>query len=194
MTDDDISSLQHDRVVTLRSKRLLLRPLTTNDVGKHYVAWLNDPRVNRYLETRHDAQTLESVRAYVEAQSAAQNSVLFGIILADNERHIGNIKLGPIHDHQQVADVSLFIGDVDCWGRGYATEAISQVVDYAFRNRGLIKLSAGAYVENAGSIAVFQKVGFQLEGLLRRHYMLKGKPSDVVMMGLCQDDLRPALE
>ncbi len=169
---------------------MLLRPLTLDDVSEQYVAWLNDPRVNRYLETRYEGQTLDTVRAFVKAQSAAENSVLFGIFLRENERHIGNIKLGPVMDHQPVADVSLFIGDVDCWGRGYATEALGQVVEYAFRERGLIKLSAGAYAANEASVAAFKKVGFQVECVQRRHYLLEGKPSDVVLMGLCCDDPR----
>jgi len=48
----------------------------------------------------------------------------------------------------------------------------------------LNKLVAYMYAENHGSIRVFRKAGWRKEGLLRRHYMLDGTPSDLIVVGL----------
>ena len=79
-------------------------------------------------------------------------------------RHIGNIKLGPIHWLHRRADLSLFIGERKYWGQGYASEAIALVRDWAFRELDLQKLNAGIYSGNHGSRRAFEKCGFELEG------------------------------
>ena len=39
-------------------------------------------------------------------------------------RHIGNIKIGPVHSYHRRARIGLLIGEKEFWNRGYATEAI----------------------------------------------------------------------
>ena len=168
----------------LETERLTLRPLTTADVTAAYAAWLNDPAVNRYLEIRHSPQTLESVGAYVAAVNGRADEHLFGIFLDAGARHIGNIKLGPVHPVHRVGDVSLFIGDTAAWGRGYAAEAIGRLARHAFEDLGVRKLAAGLYAANVGSERAFLRAGFAREGLRRAHYDLDGVRSDIVELGL----------
>ena len=47
----------------LQSSRLLLRALEPEDLNNTYLGWLNDPAVNRYLETRFLPQSLETLQA-----------------------------------------------------------------------------------------------------------------------------------
>ena len=172
----------------LKTERLILRPLGAEDVSARYVAWLNDPAVNRFLETRHQAQTMESVRAFVDRVQARDDEHLFAICLRPENRHIGNIKVGPVKPNHRLADISLFIGERDCWGRGYATEAIARVSRFAFEELGLLKLSASFYEQNQGSLKAFLKAGYRQEGLRRKHYLLDGEPSDIIETGLCADN------
>ena len=52
--------------IRINGDRIYLRKVELNDVNQVYVDWLNDPKVNQYLETRFDVQTIGSVRKYVE--------------------------------------------------------------------------------------------------------------------------------
>lgn len=176
-------------MVTLQSQRIALSALGLDDVSPTYVAWLNDPAVNRYLETRHVPQTLDSVRQFVADTAARDDSHLFAIRLAADSRHIGNIKLGPVKANHSLADVSLFIGEKDCWGQGYATEAITLVSRFGFETLGLSKLSASFYADNQGSLRAFLKAGYREEGRRRGHYLLDGQPHDIIETGLCPGDL-----
>ena len=170
----------------LDADRLHLRPLTEADVTPVYVGWLNDPLVSRYLETRHSAQTLKTVAAFVAAVNARDNEHLFGVFLNGRARHIGNIKLGPVHPLHGVGDVSLLIGERGEWGRGYAAEAIARLARHAFEDLRVAKLSASLYAANVGSERAFLKAGFQREGLRRAHYDLDGARSDIVELGLAR--------
>lgn len=175
--------------MTITTARLVLRRLLPADVSEAYVDWLNDPEVKRFLETRHVKQDGESVRNFVTEKAASDNEFLFGIFLIEDGRHIGNIKVGPISKIHHLADVSLLIGVRDCWGKGYAAEAISAVSRHAFDALGVRKLSASMYVLNEGSRRAFLKVGYVEEGRRRSHYMLDGSPCDLVELGLLPDDL-----
>ena len=62
----------------------------------------------------------------------------------------------------------MLIGDKSFWEKGYGSEAIGLVCDYAFRRLDLAKLTAGCYVSNAGSIKVFLNQWFIQEGVLSK--------------------------
>jgi RimJ/RimL family protein N-acetyltransferase len=170
-------------------ERIYLRPLDEGDCTETYVAWLNDPAVNRFLETRHSPQTLESVREYVRGVNVRDGEHLFGIFMKPSDRHIGNIKVGPVHPRHAVADVSLFIGARDQWGKGYAADAIAALSRHAFGSLGVQKLSASMYRDNESSQRAFIKVGYRREGERRAHYVLDGQRSDIIDYGLIPDDL-----
>lgn len=172
----------------LRGETLHLRPVEITDVGDAYCLWLNDPLVNRYLETRFLPQTLDTIRAFVESISCKPDELLLAICENAGARHVGNIKLGPINRNHGYADISLFIGAKDCWGKGYATEAIRLLSRFAFEKLGVRKLQAGAYSTNLGSIRTFEKVGFAREGVMRNKFVSDGKPVDHVVLGLCKKD------
>lgn len=172
----------------LDGRSIYLRPLDVADVTDSYVGWLNDPDVKRFLETRHSDQTHETVLAFVECVNERSNEHIFAICRASDDKHIGNIKVGPIKANHSVADVSLFIGESDCWGKGYATQAIDVISRYAIRQLGIQKLAATAYAANAGSVGAFLKVGYRQEGLRRKHYILDQAPADLVELGLCADE------
>lgn len=168
----------------LHSSRLLLRAVELDDLNPTYLGWINDSIVNRYLETRFLPHTLEALKSYWQKYHEDPSSPWFAICLKQDNRHIGNIKLGPIHWLHSRADISLFIGDSRCWGKGYASEAIALVRDWAFLNLDLYKLNAGIYAENHGSKFAFQKCGFEIEGRLIDECVLGGGRSDIIKLGL----------
>jgi len=167
---------------------VMLRPVTLEDVTPTYVAWLQDPEVNQYLETRFSPQTLETVRAFVQRMLASSDEFLFAICAGTDCRHVGNIKVGPIKKYHNIADVSLFIGDRGVWGRGVATRAIAQITRHAFDVLKVRKLAAGVYGPNAGSAKAFLRAGYKQEGLRPQHYVMNGTPVDLLEFGLTADD------
>lgn len=152
------------------------------DITETYVAWLNAPEINRFLESRFDLQTLESVRGFVEAMNESENDILFGIFLKDGNRHIGNIRLGPIDHHHKRAAIGLLIGDGNQHGKGYASEAISAVTDFAFTSLGLRKVFAGYYAANTASRKAFRNAGFTVDARLREHWLCDGEWQDGIIV------------
>ena len=171
--------------------RTTLRLVTLADCARHYVAWLADPEVNRYLETRWATQDLASIRAFVSAMLASPDSYLFAILENGGGRHVGNIKIGPIHPRHAYADVSYFIGERAYWGAGLATDAIRLATRVAFERLGLHRVQAGLYEGNVGSARVIEKAGYRFEGRQRRKLAGPGGWEDHVWYGLVREDWTP---
>ena len=76
-------------------------------------------------------------------------------------------------------EIGYWLG-VEHWGKGYATEAVHALVDYAFTDLGLTALNAGARVTNPESRRVLEKCGFQWTGvgLYRIHSIKSSAPID----------------
>jgi len=168
----------------LEDDDLYLREVRIEDVNEDYYKWMNDPEVNKYLENRFFPQSVENIKNYVEKMSRKNDEIFFAICLKNDNEHIGNIKIGPINWIHRRAEVSLVIGNKSCWGKGYATKAISLITRYAFDILNLHKLTAGCYKDNIASYKAFSNVGFVEEGLLKDEYFLNGKFIESVRFGL----------
>ena len=175
-----------DRVLT--GERVALRCVTESDCRPRYVAWLNDPVVNRYLETRWRRQDPGSVLAFVRSARANPAVYLLAIIERASGEHIGNIKLGPVDRVHGCADVSYFVGDRSRWGTGCATDAIRTVVRFAFEECGLHRVQAGVHETNVASARALEKAGFRREGVWRRRLRGDDGWEDHVWFGILADE------
>lgn len=151
----------------LRGAGVSLRLVTLADCTPRYEAWLADPQVNQYLETRWRPQPLDSIREFVAGMLESRDNYLFAIVENTSQAHVGNLKVGPIVRNHGYADISYFIGERGCWGKGYATEAIRLANGFAFGRLGLHRLQAGLYAGNGGSGKALEKTGYRREGVFK---------------------------
>lgn len=174
----------------ITTENLILHPLDPADVTQEYVDWLNDPEVNRFLEVRHQVQTLDTCRDFVRSANRAPGEHLFAIRHASDDRHIGNAKLGSVNAIHARGQVSLFIGNRNYWGRGLAEEIVMALSRYGFEQLGLNRLEAGCYEDNLASLRVFQKCGYNVDGFFRNHVLDGDDYRGVFWLGLLQGEFR----
>jgi ribosomal-protein-alanine N-acetyltransferase len=154
-----------------------------SDVNENYYRWMNDPEIIQYLESRFAPNSMGSLLEYVKGFQGNKDNVFLAVVLKENHTHIGNIKIGPINWFHRLADIGIIIGEKDCWGNGYASEAISLLTDFAFDTLNLHKLTAGCYEQNKGSLKTFQKAGFEIEGVRKQHCFSNGNYVDAILLG-----------
>lgn len=171
-------------------EKIYLRQIEIADCNERYAAWLNDQQVNQYLETRWSEQNLATIRSFVEAQRENNHSVLFAIVYKETDKHIGNIKIGPIHSHYRHADISYFIGEKEYWNRGIATEAIGLVCRFGFDELVLHRIEAGAYDCAVGSWKALEKCGFCREGIFREQVLFNNEYIDIYRYALLRIDYK----
>ena len=166
----------------ITDENIYLKTLSQNDIGINYVNWMNDYQVVKYTESNFTTHTLDSIKQFVETCNNSKNNFLFGIFLKDNDLHVGNIKLGNIHNLYNHGDIGLIIGLKEYWGKGIATKAIKMVTDYGFDTLNLHKIFAGAYSMNVGSIKAFQKCGYNIAYIKKDEVFFENNYVDCVWL------------
>ena len=174
--------------IRLEGPLVYLRPVAPADVRGGYGRWMNDPRINQFLESRFQKYTEADLEAYVARFQGDPDHVFLAVVARDTDLHIGNVKLGPIDWNHRVTDMGLLIGEQAYWGQGIATEVIQLVTRYAFDELHLRKVTAGCYSTNRGAIRAFEKAGFAHEGRRTKQYQLDGEYVDGVLLGLLESD------
>ncbi len=78
-------------------------------------------------------------------------------------------------------------------GKGRMTRAVAATVEFALMRLRLHRIEAACIPENAPSIALLQRNGFQREGYARGFLKINGAWRDHLLFGLVQSDSRPRL-
>lgn len=159
-----------------------LRPLLPGDIDERYVGWFHDERVTQFLDARN-LSTVDALAHLIEG-FVQGTWYMFAIIERVGGWHIGNVKIGPINRRHQTADISIFIGEHECWGKGYATVAVSLAARIAFEQLGLRKLCAGMVDGNDHSVRAFVRAGWRIEARLPAQLLHKGLAKDRVVVGI----------
>lgn len=99
-------------------------------------------------------------------------------------RPIGTIGLPGINHAHRTAELGVGIGEHDCWGKGYGTEATRLILDYAFTVLGLHNVMLRVFSYNERAIRSYLRVGFKEIGRRRQAQRVGGQAHDVVYMDL----------
>lgn len=161
-----------------QGKRIYLRELIYSDVTKEYIEWFKEDIVTQFLEAKN--LTKEEVLEYIKVGKETKSYHMYAICDIENDKHIGNLKIGPINYKHKISDLVVVIGDKNYWGKGIATEVIKIGNKIAFEVYDIRKLTGGMYSENIGSIKCYIKADWVIEARLRGHYILDGKVIDRV--------------
>jgi [ribosomal protein S5]-alanine N-acetyltransferase len=140
-------------------EKIYLKPLTMEDVTERYCGWLNDPEINKYLETR--SSTLHKLQEYVKEKINNPNILFCGIFDKDTDVHIGNVKLEPLDWANKKTVFGIMIGDHNYWGKGLGTEATRLISDYALRELGLEEVELGVITDNIKACKAYERAGFK---------------------------------
>ncbi len=76
-------------------------------------------------------------------------------------------------------------------GRGLATKALAEIIDHGFEKLGARRIFADVDVENLASVRLFERLGFQREGVLRANWKTHIGVRDSLILGLIDTDPRP---
>jgi RimJ/RimL family protein N-acetyltransferase len=110
----------------------------------------------------------------------------YAVVTQHDLQLVGAIGLSINQTHKH-AELGYWIGE-PYWGKGYATEAAASMLRYGFEERNLNRIFAHYFAHNPASGRVMQKIGMQLEGLLREHIYKDGKFVDLYLYSILRAD------
>lgn len=174
--------------VFLEGETIELRTIETDDAD-FLQRLLSDPRV------RDGIAAVQPVNCAAEREwidSLGEDDGAHFLVCIDGDP-VGSIGLESPNEAWGSVEVGYMIAPSE-WGNGYATDALRAVCGYAFEERRLNKVYAGAYATNPASCRVLEKAGFSEEGLLREEAFAGGEYVDVHRYGLLASEWRSRTE
>lgn len=154
----------YNSMLTIETKRLLLRPLEENDAEAIYHNINHDKKVLEYfiapyIEDIKDA-SVKNMRAYYKETK----KYCFAIVLKESNTVIGMIlQTNDLSATSHTVEVGYAIGS-SYWNNGYVSEALEAVIKLLF-DRGVHKVTCGYITENDASKRVMEKCGMIYEGI-----------------------------
>ena len=157
----------------IETPRLLLRPLTADDVPD-LRRWLARDEIYTYWGRPASKGEREPETMFVDPRPWVKRKpspdFKWGVVRLDTNAVIGDISVFDIENSRMGSVGYRF--DPDEWGNGYATEALQAAVRFIFTHTELDRLQATADVRNTASNRVLAKCGFVHEGTVRRGKMV----------------------
>ena len=92
--------------------------------------------------------------------------------------------MATIDPFNNVADVSIMIGDKSYWNVGYGKEAWCALINALVNQHKIRKIEAGTMAVNRPMIGLMKASGMREEGVRRSRFLLDGKLEDAVLYGL----------
>ena len=178
----------------LRGERVLLRPRQREDLARIY-EFTNDPEFKRLIgDWPFEPQSLERLEARFDASLSGQDRDGPRFAIEADGLYIGHALLYDINELDGVCWVSIGIGDPAYQGKGYGREALSLLLDYAFRMRNLRRACLHVNASNERAIRSYRALGFVEEGRLRQHAWIGDRYDDLLCMGLLREEWQTQLQ
>lgn len=170
------------------SKRVKLRKMSVEDV-ELYHSWRNDKEVMYSTNPSLDVYSLQETRAFVEGVILnAISSKSYIIEEKDSKKAIGIISLINIDQKNRSAECIIDIGERDYWGKGYGKEALLLLLNYAFLEMNLHRVSLRVFSFNNRALGLYNSIGFTREGVSRQALYRNGEWHDIVHMGILKQE------
>jgi len=172
----------------LSGTKCYLSPIDVND-AETYTRWLNDLEITENLTLAAAVIPLEGEKELLQKLAAGSTTQQdYAIINAENDTLIGNAGLININHLHKTAEAGIFIGDKSCWGKGFGTEALSLLIDYAYTVLNLHNIFLKTYAFNKRAIRCYEKIGFKKIGEIREAHVYGGKAHNIVLMDILPSD------
>ena len=166
-----------DNIVTLRKFQL-------SDVEKK-VEWINNPENNEFL---HYDLPLEVEKTKKWFENNEDNKARYDAIIEYNNIPVGVIGLINIDKNKKKAEYYITLGDNNYKRKGISFEATKQIIKYGFEKLEVEKIWLCVDEKNIAARKLYEKVGFKLEGTLRKDIFFKGEMINRCMYGICKDE------
>jgi RimJ/RimL family protein N-acetyltransferase len=147
-----------------------LKHFTEEDIPQ-LISWIDSPEFllqwsgTGFTYPLTDQQLIKYLK---EANKEGSKIHAFKVITLESSKVIGHISLGSINMHNRNARMCrVLIGDDEMKGKGLAPLMVNKLLNIAFVEFKLHKVSLAVYDFNTPALKLYQKMGFRTEGLIR---------------------------
>lgn len=168
-------------ITDLYTERLHLRKMAPADAPYLYSIW-SDPDVTKFMniERFNDQSQAVDIIHYLDTLAHEGKAYRYSIIEKESNRVIGSCGYNTIDFENEKTEIGYDLAK-SYWGKGFAAEALSALINQAFHSLQLNRIEAKVEPENVNSIKLLSKLNFTFEGTLRQYEKSKGNFIDLSM-------------
>lgn len=181
-------------IVNIEGELVALGPRSREHIPL-FQRWINDFGTTRTLGIAMQPVTLEQETVWYDRGATDETQYGFTIYERATWRPIGNCGLFDVDLRHRRAQVGIMIGASEMRGRGYGTEAMRLLLDFAFIALGLHSVMLSVYAYNPAAYRSYQKAGFREIGRRREARWYNGRFWDEIFMDVLASEFEsPVLQ
>jgi len=173
-----------------RQENVQLRPVWKTDL-KNFLKWYNDPEVTCYLRMFFPIMEASEEKWINDlATIKHETDAVFVIEVKIKKRWvpIGSCGIHDINWHDRDAELGMAIGEKKFQSNGYGTIATRLLINYAFSQLNLHRVSSAAYAFNVRSLKMQERAGLRIEGCVRKSIYRNGEYHDKIIRGMLREE------
>ena len=179
-------------MIKLFTERLLIREHQIEDLEEHHELFSDDISMKYLPEIKTntlDESRKDLMEAINEINSENRKLYFFRIENRNTNEYIGEIGYTVEQETPvgKVVGLGYFIKE-KFWGKGYTTEAVKRIIEFAFMENNVYRISTGCLKENIGSEKIMIKCGLIKEGELKEYQLHENKLKDRVLYRLLKNE------
>ena len=165
--------------MVIYGKEIVLRAIEDEDNELLY-SIMNDPETERMLGGSSKPISREEQSRWFSRHVENDSALRCIIALKSDNQALGTVILSDIDQKNGVAEIHIKLAKSGSRGKGYGTDAVNTMVKYAFDEMRLNCIYANILSYNQISAGLFEKCGFQREGVLRDRVFKGGRYIDLI--------------
>ncbi|PWT77080.1 MAG: N-acetyltransferase [Chloroflexi bacterium] len=178
----------------LRGERVLVRPYAEGDAAALQEAVAESrEHLRPWLPFADEHQTVDESRAFIRRVTArwlVREDMIVALFDAETGRYLGGSGLHPRGWDLRFFEIGYWVR-LSAEGRGYVSEAVRLLTDYAFESLAANRVMIRCDARNLRSAAVARRLGFVQEALLRNDSLaVDGTLRSSLVFALTPDDPR----
>lgn len=146
-----------------KGEKTNLRSIKPTDFSK-IIKWQKNELLKQYIGNKLPTSIKECEIRYLASSNLLNR--IFGIE-DKNGNFIGEIEMNHIKWKDKQAELFLYIGEKDLWGKGYGCDALKTFLNYIFNEKKFKYIYLRVYEHNTRAIKCYEKCGFKKRGILR---------------------------
>ena len=176
------------------TERLILRKVKKSDASDLY-EYCKSPVSAKFADwyPHDDIGVTKQYISWLLAGVKKGQYMRWCIELKETGKVIGTCSFTAMDSNFKIAEIGYGILK-EYWGRGFAAEAVSEIMEYGFCNIGLCRIYARIMKENTASVHLAQRLGMECEGFMRKAVWCKEKAHDIYYYAITDDEYKRKLE
>ncbi|RFA33376.1 hypothetical protein CAI16_14965 [Virgibacillus dokdonensis] len=162
-------------------EKVFLRPILKEDV-KLLNEWKNDEETFRFLGGGFMPVSLDQHKEWMDSIIDTTGENKRFMICTKDKNPIGMVGLYDINWVHRTCEIGIYIGEQNVRGKGYGKEACSLIEEFARKYLNLRKIKLNVVFENAKAIHLWEKLNYEIVGVLKKERFINDEYKDLVIM------------